>query len=70
MATLGEEGVLFIGVSWCDFTLPTVVDDDILKVSITFFSNTFTTMDSVSAEKKERYGNMYQYANKIHHQHG
>jgi hypothetical protein len=55
MATLGEEGVLFIGVSWCDFTLPTVVDDDILKVSITFFSNTFTTMDSVSAEKKMKH---------------
>jgi len=49
MATLGE-GVLFNGVTFFEITLPTVVVD-ILNVSITFFSNTFTTIDSVSAEK-------------------
>lgn len=48
MATLGE-WVLLNGVTLCDITLPTVFVD-VLKVSITFFSNTFTTMDSVSAE--------------------
>lgn len=40
---------LLIGVICCGIiTLPTV---DILKVRVTFFSNTFTSMDSVSAEK-------------------
>lgn len=50
MATLGE-GVLFNGVTFFEITLPIVVVVDILNVSITFFSNTFTTIDSVSAEK-------------------
>lgn len=42
-----------LGVTLCEITLPTCLVDDILKVSITFFSNTFTTMDSVSAEKSK-----------------
>jgi len=51
IVTLGEGGVLFNAVTFFEITLPTVVVVDILKVSTTFFSNTFTTIDSVSAEK-------------------